>query len=141
MLILKALSQIFNTIFLFMDFKIDTKATYTNIKPPVAALDAIMTESIRQKWYSLLEEGCQNMILDLENCESATEEGILDLKAIHEDSYGNNRSFIIIKVSQKIEQQINKYDTAHNLAIVPTINEAVDMVNMEILERDLFNEE
>ena len=124
-----------------MDFKIDTKSTYTNIKPPQAALDAIMTETIRQKWYELVDDGCQNLILDLSECLNATETGINGLLTLHEDSYNNNRSFVIAGLTGDAAREVKDSEYGDALNIAPTLAEAVDIINMEILERDLFNEE
>lgn len=121
-----------------MDFKIDTKTTYTNIALPQGRLDAIMTEAIRQKWHELIENGCQNLIVDLSNCTDADENGVAGLLELHEENYNNGRSFMIIGVNNVVAQQLKD---AAMLNIVPTLIEAVDMINMEILERELFGEE
>jgi len=124
-----------------MDLKIDTKSSYTNITPPVAPLDAIMTDAIRQKWHELVEEGCQNLVLDLQNTTNATEDGITGLLALHEDNYSNNRSFAITGLSGAAAQDLKNASIASALNITPTLIEAVDIINMEILERELFGEE
>lgn len=124
-----------------MEFKIDTKSTYTNIKPPEAPIDAIMTENIRQKWYELVDDGCQNLILDLENSTSADENGIAGLLKLHEDCYSNGRSFVIVSLAGLAARQVKESEKAAALNIAPTQAEAVDIINMEILERELFDEE
>jgi anti-anti-sigma regulatory factor len=124
-----------------MDFKIDTKSTYTNITPLETLLDANMTEAIRQKWYELVEDGCQNLILDLQNCTDAQQNGINGLLQMHEDCYSNDRSFVIIGLNTSVTEQFKNTESTESLNIVPTLAEAIDLINMEILERDLFSEE
>ncbi len=125
-------------LYFLMEFKIDTKSTYTNIAPPTGPLDAIMTDAIRQKWYELIDDGCQNLILDLHNITNATQEGIEDLLELHEDNYSNNRSLAITGLTGAAAQDLKN---AGELNITPTLIEAVDIINMEVLERELFSEE
>jgi len=60
---------------------------------------------------------------------------------LHEDCYSNGRSFVIVSLTGLAARQVKESEMASSLNIAPTQAEAVDIVNMEILERELFNEE
>ena len=124
-----------------MEFKIDTKPSYVILTPVSSSLDANLTDAIRQKWESLAESGSQNLILDMQNCTVADETAYDDLLTLHEFGYENDRSFVITGLQNEVFQSMKEKELHHTLNIAPTIIEAVDIVSMEILERDLFNEE
>jgi len=122
-----------------MEFKIDTKTTYTHITPIANVLDAKLTESIRQKWEQLRQRGSHNLIVDLQNCIEADKMSFGKLSELHKDLYSGGNSLVFTGLQDDIADELEKAYTELNIA--PTMEEAVDIVNMEILERDLFNEE
>ena len=124
-----------------MEFKIDTKPSYVILTPVSSSLDANLTDAIRQKWETLAESGSSNLILDMQNCTVADETAYDDLLSLHEFGYENGRSFVITGLQNEVAQSMKEKELHHTLNIAPTIIEAVDIVSMEILERDLFNEE
>ena len=124
-----------------MEFKIDTKTSYTNITPVINHLDANLTAALRQKWNELRQSGSQNLIVDLHNCIEADKNGIDALAALHEDFYAEGCSLVFTALQENVQQQIKNLLQDFSINIAPTHAEAVDIVSMEILERDLFNEE
>ena len=111
------------------------------LTPVSSSLDANLTDAIRQKWESLAESGSQNLILDMQNCTVADETAYDDLLTLHEFGYENDRSCVNTGLQNEVFQSMKEKELHHTLNIAPTIIEAVDIVSMEILERDLFNEE
>ncbi len=124
-----------------MEFKIDTKPNYSVVAPVTNTLNAKLTEALRQKWISLTESGSHNVIVDLHNCIAADETGITGLLSLHEDIYAQNASLVFTQLQNEILAEIKKNETDLVLNIAPTMNEAVDIISMEILERELFDEE
>lgn len=124
-----------------MEFKIDTKPTYTHITPVTNHLDAKLTEAIRQKWNKLTESGSRNFIIDLHNCLDADNASFPELLLLHETSYENAYSLVFTNLQDNVMQQLKDHDMDLSINIAPTMAEAVDIISMEILERDLFNEE
>ncbi|HXS36424.1 MAG TPA: STAS domain-containing protein [Flavipsychrobacter sp.] len=124
-----------------MEFKIDTKTTYTHITPIANLLDAKLTESIRQKWEQLRQRGSHNLIVDLQNCINADKMAFEKLKQLHEDLYDGGNSLVFTGLQDNLADELKNTNISNELNIAPTIEEAVDIINMEILERDLFNEE
>ena len=124
-----------------MEFKIDTKPTYTVITPVSNLLDANLTEAVRQKWLALTKTGSNNLIVDLHNCMFADETGISSLPVLHEAVYEARQSIVFTNLHNDVLNAVKDAETDLIVNIAPTMNEAVDIISMEILERDLFSEE
>ena len=63
------------------------------------------------------------------------------LATMHEEWYADDQSLVFTNLQEDVASTIRKRDEDNMLNIAPTYEEAVDIVSMEILERDLFNEE
>jgi anti-anti-sigma regulatory factor len=124
-----------------MEFKIDTSFSYTLITPLTELLHANLTESIQQKQGQLGQSVSQNLIIDLSGCSDADKTALPALVTMHKEFCGNGRSLVFIGLRDNMIKKLQTEETETTLNIVPTLAEAIDIVNMEILERDLFNEE
>lgn len=124
-----------------MEFKIDTKSSFILITPIFNSLDAKLTASLREKARELTENAKSNFVVDLHNCIECNKSAFPGLAEMHEDLYSNDQSLVFTNIQPNVLQafKAEEMDTAINIA--PTQIEAVDIVNMEILERDLFGEE
>jgi anti-anti-sigma regulatory factor len=121
-----------------MEFKIDTNSNYIHISPLANSLDAKMTEAITQK---LADWHGNNLIIDLSNCTKADKEAFPALVHLHADCYSGGQSLVFTGVNDAVLQLMKETGTDQALNIAPTHIEAIDIISMEILERDLFNEE
>ena len=124
-----------------MEFKIDTNDTYTLILPTAAGLDASMAASLRAKCLDLADEGSQNFVIDLSNAREADDAALEVFVSFHEECYEEERSLVFTGVVDGLLQRMKQARVHLTLNITPTIDEAIDMVNMEILERDLLNDQ
>lgn len=124
-----------------MEFKIDTKTSYTQIAPVDAHIDANMAAALRQKWLELTETGSGNFIIDLQACTTADIKALHRLGEWHEDSYANHQSLVFAQVQPGVMEALRAEEVDAILNIAPTTIEAVDIISMEVLERDLFGEE
>ncbi len=124
-----------------MEFKIDTKQTYTHITPIDSPLSANMAATLRQKCIEIAESGSQNFLIDMCHCTSADNTSPALLVELHELCYGNGQSLVFTNINDDVLQELKKNDINEILNIAPTTIEAIDIISMEILERDLFNEE
>lgn len=124
-----------------MEFKIDTKSSYILITPVSNHLDANLTAGLRQKCRELTENGRNNFVIDLHNCLDCNKNAFTGLGELHEDCYSNEQSLVFTNIQNDVLQSLKaeEMDTALNIA--PSLVEAVDIVSMEVLERDLFGEE
>lgn len=124
-----------------MEFKIDTRANYTHITPVYTQLDAIMAAALQQKCTELADEGSQNFLIDLNACQDGAAAGFEDLIALHEACYASGRSLVFTGIGNTLMAAFKAAEVDQALNLAPTEIEAIDIISMEILERDLFNEE
>lgn len=128
-------------ILLLMDFKIDTKDTFTIITPLNEAIDAKMTGALGAKCEEMRQSGSNNFIIDLENCKTIDKTCVSELIALQGASYDMDLSFVYTKANDGITKTIRDEDEDFIINLAPRMDEAIDIISMEILERDLFNEE
>jgi anti-anti-sigma regulatory factor len=124
-----------------MDFKIDTKDTFTIITPLNEAIDAKMTGALGAKCEEMRQSGSNNFIVDLENCKTIDKTCVGELIALQGVSYDMDLSFVYTKANDEITKAIRDEDEDFIINLAPRMDEAIDIISMEILERDLFNEE
>lgn len=123
-----------------MEFKIDTKATYTLITPESTELNEIMAETLCHKVKELLNDGNKNFIIDLTNTDSAQMESSSVLLELHQIIYNNEGSLVFTNLQEPVMLNMKKEQLHLSLNITPTLIEAIDIINMEVLERDLLKE-
>jgi len=124
-----------------MQFKIDTKPTYFIIAPVSASLDANLTAALTKKCAELTESGSENFIIDLNECTDADIASFDELVALHQDCYSNDQSIVFTQLNDNLWTKVKEKELDLLINIAPTMQEAIDIVSMEILERDLFKEE
>lgn len=124
-----------------MEFKIDTRPSYTLIMPVSEVLNANLTDLIRQKCLEIGQSGSNNLIVDLQNCVRADSSAYHAMLLMHNDFYGQGCSLVFTGMKENIAQQMKNNEDEMLINIAPSFAEAVDIISMEILERDLFNEE
>lgn len=124
-----------------MEFKIDTNDVYICLTPISTQLDEKLTDAITQKWTELEKEGHSNLIVDLQNCASASENMMDKLAEIHEQFYVKGQSLVFANLTTAVKTSLSEHEYYQSINVAPTLVEAVDIICMEILERDLLGEE
>lgn len=124
-----------------MEFKIDTKDIYSVIAPVYNTIDAKMTGELRDKCAKMRQSGSSNLIIDLQHCNGIDESAIDGLVSLHEESYAADQSLVYTGVSKQVMNALKKNETDLLINIAPQMKEAIDIISMEILERDLLGEE
>lgn len=126
---------------LVMEFKIDTKSTFSVITPIAANLDANLTGLLTEECQKLQQNGSNNFIVDLQHCIKAEQSAINELVKMHEGFYSAEQSLVFTGMNDAIITALKKDEMDLLLNIAPKMEEAIDIVSMEILERDLLKEE
>lgn len=124
-----------------MEFKIDTKDNFTIIMPTVDRISAKMADKIAETCKKMTQSGSKNFIIDLHKCLEIDQEAIKGMVALHEELYGMEQSLVYTQLTKQVMNTIKKDETDLLLNIAPEMKEAIDIVSMEILERDLLSEE
>lgn len=124
-----------------MEFKIDTRESYTRIGSAGEHLDANMAATLEEKASRLTDSGSHNFLIDLSSCQTAEESGFEALANWHESSYSEGRSLVFTGLSAEVLRVAREAQLEGAINIAPTEIEGIDIISMEILERDLFDEE
>jgi anti-anti-sigma regulatory factor len=124
-----------------MEFKIDTKNTFTTIMPPAEAISAKLTGALHEKIEEIRQSGSKNFIVDLQLCSEIDKTSLDELVALHEECYGLDQSLVFTGIGDKLMTAVKKEEADLLLNIAPSMQEAVDIISMEILERELLGEE
>lgn len=124
-----------------MEFKIDTRDTYTLITPAAEHLDDSMAAALQQKLHDLADEGQSAFVIDLRSATSADSAAFEVFVSQHEEAYEASRSLVFTGVVDGLLQQMKQQRIHLTLNLTPTLDEAVDIVNMEALERELLEGE
>ena len=124
-----------------MEFKIDTKDTFTVITPIMQKISANLTGELAEKCIEVRQSGSINLIIDLQHCMEIEKSCLPELLKLHEESYSQDQSIVFTRVNEKIMAILKEDETDLMINIAPRLDEAIDIISMEILERDLFKEE
>ncbi len=124
-----------------MEFKIDTKDSFTIIMPAAGEINAKLTGALNEKCTEMRQSGSNNFIIDFQNCTDLDKSAIPGLLALHEESYGLEQSCVFTGINKQSMAVLKEDETDLLINIAPSMKEAIDIISMEILERDLFNEE
>ena len=126
---------------LIMEFKTDTKERFHVITLPGPSLSATMTEELLSSLLTYLQNDVKNIVLtlkDIENIDNAAAETLLQ---IQQKFYDNKASFVICELQKTVEKFFDEIELLDVLNVAPTISEAADIVQMEEMEREMFDEE
>lgn len=124
-----------------MQFKIDAKEQYTVITPQTTRLDKILTANLAEKCQELTQNAAQNFIVDLAACQDVQQDCLQSLLALAATQLERKQSFVLSNVPSAFISLIKEEDAIDSINYAPSLIEAVDIINMEILERDLLSEE
>jgi anti-anti-sigma factor len=123
-----------------MNVKIDTKEKFTVIKPQEPQLSANMTEELSSLLLPYLQKDIPHIILKMTDVQSIDKESADKLANLQQLFYENDKSFVICELSNAVEELLEKEELFDIMNITPTESEAWDILQMEEIERELFNE-
>ena len=118
-----------------LQYKIDTKENFDTITPQMPEIAHNMADA----FFSICEERLKNdksAIIDFGNVISMDMRVSNRLAQLHNSFYDADLSLACCCVQANIRSQM-----ASHLNIVPTLDEAIDLVSMEGLERELLGED
>ena len=87
-----------------------------------------------------IEHGFENIILDLGNCYTIENSNdLVSIETLKESRDKLDKSLVLCEVSSELLKHIKVKFDEDFFNIVPTRNEAIDMVYMEVQERSFFS--
>lgn len=120
-----------------MHFNIDTKENFNVIASEIDVFDSKGFHDLTQ----FLEDNNslgQNIILDISNTKEMAPLAIQQLAAFQSGYYKLEKSFVLCCDNEDLYQEFQTLFPTDSINITPTLAEAIDIVSMEILERELL---
>ncbi|HEX2609279.1 MAG TPA: STAS domain-containing protein [Flavisolibacter sp.] len=124
-----------------MEVKTDTKEKFHVIRVETPLLSANMAADLNRQLLELLKGSTKNVVLDLSSVKSMEEEAAEQLVRTQQYFYEHEASFVVCSLPKDVEQFLDDKELLELMNVTPTESEAWDIVQMEEVERELFNEE
>lgn len=116
--------------------KIDTREKFHVITIHEAVLAANMTEKMDRTILTLLDDNVKNTIVNMKDIKMVEKAAADQLVKLHDMFYDVNASFVICELQPEVKKAFESSGTLEKLNYTPTESEAMDMVQMEEIERE-----
>lgn len=120
-----------------MKVKIDTREKFHVITILDSSLPANMTEEMEKLRSRLPDNNVKNIIINMKDIENLDKAAAEQLLAAQQSAYERRTSFVICALQPGPKQFLDKEELLDLLNHTPTESEAMDIVQMEEIERDL----
>ena len=124
-----------------MKYQIDKQERYSIFSLEEANLNSIIAPQLKSEFVFFRNEGVRNLIFDLKDVDYIDSSGLSSILTANR-IWKDYDAFVLVNMnSESVKKliEISKLDSI--LTIIPTIEEAVEYVHMEDLERELNEEE
>src|SRR6201989_117324 len=120
-----------------MKFTVDKHEKYVLLKLNESKLNSLVTPQLKSELILINTEGQRNIILDLSQVKFADSSGLSSLLVGHRLCKGADGNFIMVGLNDAVSRlvTISQLDTV--LTIVPTVDEAIDLIFMDEIEKEL----
>ena len=120
-----------------MKFSVDKQDKYTVFKLNESKLDTTFAPSLKSEFITMHAEGIKNVIMDLDDVKYTDSSGLSALLVGNRTFQQEGGVFILTNLSDHAQKLIKISQLDGVLNILPTVEEAVDNVFMNEIERDL----
>ena len=124
-----------------MEVKTNTKEKFHVITVTCATLTADMAAELTDLLLPYLQNDVKNVILNLKELQSLDVISAEKLVNLQQIFYENNSSFVICEMEKTVENFLDSVNLLEMMNSTPTESEAMDIVQMEEIEREYLNEE
>jgi anti-anti-sigma factor len=124
-----------------MQFKTDTKEKFHVITVAGTSLTADMAAELSDLLLPYLQNDVKNVILNLKELHLLDEIAAEKLVKLQQNFYEKNSSFVICEIQKPVEDFLDSVNLLEVMNTTPTESEAMDIVQMEEIEREFLNEE
>ena len=123
-----------------MKFTVDKHEKYVLIKLNESKLNSLISPQLKSEFILTNTEGQRNIILDLSLVKYSDSSGLGSLLAGHRICKNAEGTFIITGINDNIMRLVTISQLESVLTIVPSVEEAIDLVFMEEIEKELKRE-
>jgi len=104
-------------------------------------MSADMAAKLSDLLLPYLQNDVKNVILNLKELQSLDEIGAEKLVKLQQNFYEKNSSFVVCEIPGPVEDFLDSVNLLEMMNTTPTESEAMDIVQMEEIEREFLNEE
>jgi anti-anti-sigma factor len=123
-----------------MKFTVDKHEKYVLIKLNENKLNSLVSPQLKSELILTNSEGQRNIILDLSNVKYSDSSGLSSLLVGHRLCKNSEGTFILTGINDNISRLISISQLENILTIVGTVDEAIDLIFMEEIEKQLKRE-
>ena len=124
-----------------MQVKTNTKEKFHVITVTAPALTADMAAELSDLLLPYLQNDVKNVILNLKELQSLDEIAAEKLVKLQQIFYEKNSSFVVCEIQKPVEDFLDRVNLLEIMNTTPTESEAMDIVQMEEIEREFLNED
>ena len=124
-----------------MNFEIDKKDNYAVVSVKVEKLDSQVSPSLKSELVVLNADEFSNIVIDLSDTRYCDSSGLSAIMVANRLCKNSGGTFVLCGLQRSVSKliSISQLDTIVN--ITPTLEEAVDLLALESIEKDLGTEE
>jgi len=123
-----------------MKYTVDKHEKYILLKLNESKLNSLVTPQLKSELILINTEGQRNIILDLSQVKFADSSGLSSLLVGHRLCKNANGSFILSGLNESVSRLVTISQLDNVLSIVPSCEEAIDLIFMEEIEKELKRE-
>jgi anti-sigma B factor antagonist len=123
-----------------MKFTVDKHEKYVLIKLNESKLNSLISPQLKSELILYNSEGQRNIILDLSNVNYSDSSGLSSLLVGHRICKKAEGTFIVTRINENIARLIAISQLDNILNMVGTVDEAIDLIFMEEIEKELRRE-
>ncbi len=123
-----------------MKFTVDKHEKYVLIKLNESKLNSLISPQLKSELILMNTDGQRNIIFDLSMVKFADSSGLSSLLIGHRICKNAEGSFILTGLSESVARLISISQLESVLSIVNTPEEAIDLIFMEEIEKELKKE-
>ena len=124
-----------------MKVKTDTKEKFHVITVQESAMSADMAAKLSDLLLPYLQNDVKNVILNLKELQLLDEIAAEKLVKLQQNFYEKNSSFVVCEIQKPVEDFLDGANLLEIMNTTPSQSEAMDIVQMEEIEREFLNEE
>lgn len=120
-----------------MNFTIEDKGKYTLVTSNVDKLDTTCAPELKSELVYLNKTGVRNIIIDLKATRYCDSSGLSALLVANRLCRSVNGLLVVCGLQEPVQKLVQISQLESVLSITPSLNEAVDLLFMEEIEKDV----
>lgn len=123
-----------------MHFTVDKHEKYVVIKLHEEKLNTLISADLKAELVVMQSQGFDNIILDLTDTKYCDSSGLSAILVGNRICKNANGTFVLTGLNDVVKKLVEISQLNNVLVITPTLNEAIDIVIMDEVERDITDE-